>query len=254
MTIFSVVVVIAAVVLTLAVAIVVGRRPVSDTTERDSDSRSFVGAVLSGLFIVVLAFYVVIAWTESDTAESNALAEASALADLHYQVEVAPEAQRERIRTGVEDYARLVADDEWDKLADGGRSEAATTALNSLRTEVVHLPTTPEQVQIARDRGMERVREISDLRRARLDQAQGLSPTGYLMLVATIIGAIAMIGYPILVGTTTRARHLIALGVMAGAVAFTCVLCLDIAQPFRGDLKVEPDAFVTLSEELRSVT
>ena len=69
----AVVIVVASVVVTVVACLVFGRsRAHSQADDRDADSRGFLGAVVSGLFIVALAFYMVIVWEENGAAEDGA--------------------------------------------------------------------------------------------------------------------------------------------------------------------------------------
>jgi hypothetical protein len=250
----AVVIVLASVVVTAVACVLFGRsRAHEQADDRDADSRGFLGAVISGLFIVALAFYMVIVWEESGAAEDNAAREAAAVADVYWQTSVMPQPQRDHIRGLLVSYPELVADKEWPRLAAGESDSGTTSVLNSLHTEILSLPSTPDQVKSARERALERLREITDLRRDRLDSAGGLDNTGKLMLVGTIVGAIGMVVFPMLVGFTARRRHVLQMGVTAAVLAFVCVLCVGMRQPFSGWLRVEPESFTSLTEELGGI-
>lgn len=244
----------AAVVVTIVATVLVGRsRGHEQADDRDADSRGFIGAVLSGLFIVALAFYTVIVWEEASTAEDNSVAEAAAIADTYWQTAVLPQPQRDQVRGLLRDYAKSVAAREWPRLAEGSGDDHTSDLLSSLHAEIVHLPATPDQVKSARERSVERIREITDLRRERVDAAGGLSTTGQLMLVATLLGATAMVVFPLLVGFTARFRHIVQMAITAGVLAGVCVVCVGMEHPFTGWLRVEPDAFTSVSEELARI-
>ncbi|MEU0882415.1 hypothetical protein ABZ345_27710 [Lentzea sp. NPDC005914] len=248
------VIVVASVVVTIAACLLFGRSRVHDQADdRDADSRGFLGAVISGLFIVALAFYTVIVWEDNGTAEDNAAREAAAVADAYWQTGVMPQPQRDHIRLLLAEYPKLVADEEWPKLAHGEADDRTTETLNSLHTEILSLPATPDEVKSARERALERLREITDLRRDRLDQAGGLDNMGKLTLIATIVGAVGMVVFPLLIGFTARLRHVLQMGVMAAVLAFVCVLCLGMTHPFSGVLRVRPDAFTTVTEEIAGI-
>jgi formate hydrogenlyase subunit 3/multisubunit Na+/H+ antiporter MnhD subunit len=250
----ALVVVIASVVVTAVACLLLGRsRAHEQSDDRDADSRGFLGAVLSGLFIVALAFYMVIVWEDSGAAEDNATREAAAVADAYWQTSVMPQPQRDHLRGLLAEYPKLVADKEWPRLAVGEADERTTETLNSVHAEILSLPSTPDQVKSARERSLERLREITDLRRDRLDQAGGLDNTGKLMLIGTVVGAIGMIVFPFLIGFTSRRRHVLQMIVTAAVLAFVCVVCVGMTQPFKGMLRVEPDAFTTVTEELAEI-
>ncbi|MEC3974504.1 bestrophin-like domain [Amycolatopsis sp. H20-H5] len=241
-----------AIVLVIAVTVLLGRkrRQSEHADDGDSDSRGFIGSILSGLFIVALAFYIVIVWENANTVEDNAAAEAAALADTYWQLGVAPQPQRDHIRTLIRDYAEAVEKDEWPQLRLGGSDPHTGELLFSLHTEIIQLPVTPDQVKSARDQCLTRLREVTDNRRTRIGQAGGLSPTGQLTLVAALVGAAGMVAFPITIGFTARPRHLILIATMTAVLAGTGYVLLDLTQPFDGLLKVEPDAFSAVSEEI----
>jgi len=248
------VVVIASVVVTAVASLLLGRsRAHEESDDRDADSRGFLGAVISGLFIVALAFYMVIVWEASGTAEDNAAREAAAVADAYWQTGVLPQPQRDHVRQLLTSYPKQVADDEWPRLAAGESDPGTASALTSLHTEILALPSTPDSVKSARERVLERLREITDLRRQRLDQADGLDNTGKLMLFGTIAGAIGMIVFPLLIGFSGRTRHVLQMSVTAAVLAFVCVVCVGMQQPFRGALRVQPDSFTKVTEELGGI-
>ncbi|MGI5500679.1 hypothetical protein [Lentzea sp. CA-135723] len=250
----GVVIVLASVVVTAIAFLLFGRsRAHEQADDRDADSRGFLGAVISGLFIVALAFYMVIVWEEGGAAEDNAAKEAAAVADVYWQTAVMPQPQRDQIRSLLTEYPKLVADKEWPKLAVGESDDATTTALNSLHTEILSLPSSPDQVKSARERSLERLREVTDLRRDRLDSASGLDNTGRIMLIGTIAGAVAMIVFPLLIGFTARKRHILQMCLTSAVLAFVCVLCLGMTQPFDGWFRVEPESFTGLSDELAGI-
>ncbi|SES01619.1 Protein of unknown function [Lentzea xinjiangensis] len=248
------VIVLASVALTAVACVLFGRaRDHEQADDRDADSRGFLGAVISGLFIVALAFYVVIVWEENGAAADNASREAAAVADAYWQTSVMPQPQRDQIRGLLKEYPKLVADQEWPRLQAGESDERTTEALNSLHAEVLGLPSTPDEVKTARERSLERLREITDLRRDRLDSAGGLDETGKLMLIGTIGGAVGMVLFPLLIGFTARKRHIVQICITAALLALVCVLCAGATQPFDGMLRVEPDAFTSLTEELAGI-
>lgn len=252
----ALVVVLASVVVAAIACVLFGRgraRAHEQADDRDADSRGFLGAVISGLFIVALAFYVVIVWEESGAAEDNAAREAAAIADVYWQTSVMPQPQRDVIRGLLTEYPKLVAEREWPLLAVGEADPATTAALHSLHAEVLSLPATPDVVKSARERAVERLREVTDLRRDRLGSAGGLDDTGMMMLVGTIAGAVAMVVFPLLIGFTARGRHVVQLCLTAAVLAFVCVLCLGMTQPFDGIFRVEPESFTSLSDELAEI-
>lgn len=224
--------------------ILAGRLKRAREGEYNAEALGFVGGVMNALFIVVLAFYTVISWTEADGVEQQTAAETGNLIEIYWQVANVPPAERDQIRALVREYTSEVADREW-RLMDQRKSDPkAEDLLVALRTEITRLPIDNQQVAAARGDMLQSVRAIADERRARIDQATGGSNLLDILLLGTIIGGIAMIGYPLLIGFTAN-LHVVSLVALAGILAFTVYFALELDQPFHGLIKIEPDAFRT---------
>lgn len=229
--------------------ILAGRMKRAREGEYNAEALGFVGGVLNALFIVVLAFYTVITWTEADSVEQQTAAESSNLIEIYWQVASVPPAERDQIRALVREYTSEVADREW-KLMDKRKSDPkAEDLLVALRTEIGRLPVDNEQVAAARDESLQAIRTVADERRARIERATGSSNMLDLLLLGTIVGGIAMVGYPLLIGFTATLRHVVSLVALAGILAFAVYFALELDQPFHGLIKIEPDAFRTALAE-----
>jgi hypothetical protein len=229
--------------ITAVVMIFAGRQKRAKEGEYNSDALGFVGGVFNALFIVVLAFYTVITWTEADATEQHTAAEAASLIEIYWQVATVPEPQRDQVRALVREYTNEVADREWPLMDQQKSSLKADDLLVALRAEITLIPAESEQVAAARESALDNVRTAADERRARIEQATGDSSLLKLLLLGTIVGGIAMVAFPLLVGFSADLRHIISLVALAGVLAFTVYFAVELDQPFRGLIRVEPDSF-----------
>jgi hypothetical protein len=232
-----------AMVITAVVMILAGRRKRAKEGEYNSDAIGFVGGVFNALFIVVLAFYTVITWTEADSTEQHTAAEASSLIEIYWQVATVPEPERDQIRALVREYTSEVADREWPLMDQHKSSSKADDLLVALRAEITLIPADPEPVAAARESALDNVRTAADERRARIEQATGDSSLLKLLLLGTIVGGVAMVAFPLLVGFSADLRHIVSVVALAGVLAFTVYFAIELDQPFRGLIRVEPDSF-----------
>lgn len=235
--------VVAAMVVTAVVMMMVGRRKRAREGTYNAEALGFVGGVLNALFIVVLAFYTVITWTEADATEQHAEAEASSLIEVYWQVAGSPQPERDQIRALVREYTAEVVDREWDLLDDKKADAKADDLLVALRAEITRLPSESDKEVAIRDQALQNARTAADERRARVEQATGDSSLLKLLLWGTIIGGFAMVAYPLLVGFSADLRHVLSLVFLAGILAFTLYFAVELDQPFHGLIKVEPDSF-----------
>jgi Protein of unknown function (DUF4239) len=234
---------------TAIVMIFLGRRKRAKDGEHNGEALGFVGGVLNALFIVVLAFYTVITWTEADATEQYATAEASSLTEIYWQVASVPDVPRDQVRALVKEYTGQVANSEWAMMDERGSDPKADDLLVALRSEITRITPETDAVAQARDAALQNVRTVADQRRSRIDQATGDTSMLSLLLVGTIIGGIAMVGFPLLVGFSANLRNVASLAGLAGILAFTVYFAVELDEPFRGMIQVDPGSFQTALAE-----
>jgi hypothetical protein len=241
--------VVAAMVVTAVIMIFAGRRKRAQEGEYNSDALGFVGGVFNALFIVVLAFYTVITWTEADSTEQHTATEASSLIEIYWQVASVPKPERDQVRALVREYTNEVADREWPLMDQQKSDPKADDLLVALRAEITRIPADSEPAAAARQSALDNVRTAADERRARIEQATGDSSLLKLLLLGTIIGGVAMVAFPLLIGFSADLRHIVSLAALAGILAFTVYFAIELDQPFHGLIRVEPDSFRTALTE-----
>jgi uncharacterized membrane protein YvlD (DUF360 family) len=230
-------------VIVVAVALLLGRTRTARSGDFDSDSMSFVGGVLSALFTVVLAFYVVFAWQNGDNVSSQSTAEADALVDTYWQTQVEPKADATRISGLVRRYTAEVADREWAMLDRGEADPAAAAILTDLRDAVSALPADTETLNSARDQSLQDLRTITTNHRQRTDAATDSDGFTRFLLISTILGALAMVVYPLLMGLSTRLANIVGLALLTVVLGAIVYVCLQLMYPLHGPFGVSPDAF-----------
>ncbi|WP_433279524.1 hypothetical protein ACQPZA_07345 [Pseudonocardia xinjiangensis] len=232
------------------VAILRGRRKTVSEGEFDSDSVGFAGGVISALFTVMLAFYIVFAWQVGADIEGNTKSEAHAVVDAYWQADALPEPHRTAIRSGLGDYVSSVADEEWPALVAGRTHPRPAELIQVIRTEFTTVPDSGGAVAYAREQGLQDVRQLDDNHRARVDAATRGDTLTTVLLVGTLIGAALMIVIPLLVGASTRPANVVILGVLTAAVGATVFLAIALSHPLDGPFGVEPGALVDAWQEI----
>lgn len=228
--------------LVIIVAILRGRRKAVSSGDFDSDSVSFAGGVISALFTVVLAFYVVFAWQLGADIDNSATAEGQAVRDAHWQAEALPEPQRTAIQGLLRDYVSSVADEEWPALVNGEASARPAELVQQIRAEFAAIPESGGAVDFAREQGLRDARQIDESRRTRVDLATGADPFTSVLLAGTLVGAALMIAFPLLVGFSTRPVNIVVLGILTAVVGATVFISVQLSRPLDGPFGVGPDA------------
>ncbi|HEY4003915.1 MAG TPA: hypothetical protein VGM60_01840 [Pseudonocardia sp.] len=238
-------------VLMVFVAAAVARRRTPTTSE--SDSVSFIGGVLSALFTVVLAFYVVFAWQAGADIRSTSDTEANALIDCYRQADVGPGPGRDHMRGLLREYAAAVADREWNSLDTTGRDDPRLDAITTeLRDRFIAMPAADAGTEFRREQGLDDLRQIDESHRSRVS-AMG-SVFNQVLLVGTIIGAVLMIGFPLLVGLGGRPVDLAVVAVLAAVLATIVFLAVLLARPLSGPFGANPGPFRDALSNMQQLT
>ncbi|MCA1187052.1 MULTISPECIES: DUF4239 domain-containing protein [unclassified Saccharopolyspora] len=233
-----------------AVTLLGARRAAVAAGDSDSDSQSFVGGVLNALFTVVLAFYIVFAWQNGDDVEKAAQQEVNALSDVHWQVAAVPAEQATALRSLAEQYAARVAEHEWPSL-DQGRPDAQVDRLiDGMRAEAIALPADTEVLKSAREQVLTDLRQIDEAHRERVDISTDDQRFNLVLLAGSVLGAVLMIAFPLLVGLSARPANVATMVLLTLTLGFTLYLSVQLMHPLHGPFGVDADAFRTFLESL----
>lgn len=232
----------------------IGRRKGVAEGDSDSDSVSFVGGVIGALFTVVLAFYIVFAWQLGADISNNAGSESDALIDAYRQAQYMPEPERTMVQDQLRGYATRVATTEWGMLAHGKIDERPGEIIRTVREAFAGMPVTDSVAQSTRDSGLLDLRQMDESHRARIDLATGNDPFNSVLLGGTIIGAVLMLLFPLLVGMSARPANLVVLAILTFMIGATVFLSIQLTHPLDGMFGVGPDAFNAALDEMQLPT
>jgi Protein of unknown function (DUF4239) len=240
--------------ITLAVGglIFVQRTVPLSVRRQHNDVAGFIYAVLGVVYAVLLGLMVVAVWEQWNAAIDRADQEASSLAEVFWVANKMPESEGHRIQELVRSYARVVVEEEWPRMREGKSSPKAWELLDEIRAAVQNVkPSTPAQ-QVLYEQGLERVHELADARRERLlDADQGLPA---ILWVVLIIGGIVVIGFTYLFGLQSTAIHLLMVAALALTIALVLFTVAELDFPFRGGIRVGPEAMEQVLGRFESST
>lgn len=227
----------------IAVTLLVGRTRKAVSGDFDGDSMSFVGGVLNALFTVMLAFYVVFAWQNGDNVSSQSSAEANALVDTYWQTKVEPAPDATVIGTLVKQYATDVVHREWPLLDHGETDPKTEGTLDELRNAVLALPTDNQAVNSARQISLQDLSTITTNHRERVNAATEGDNFTWFLLIGTILGAVVMLVFPLLIGLSARPTNVAGMAVLGVTLAVIVFVCVELLHPLHGFFGVDPSAY-----------
>jgi hypothetical protein len=147
------------------------------------------------------------------------------------------------------DYARVVAEDEWDAMDAGEAPEPrAEELVDQLWAQVqASVPATPEAAT-AYAAMIDALDDQGNARRVRLlESREGLPGVMWVVLVA---GGVLAVGFGYGFGVENPRSHAALLGTLAASLALLLFLVYVLNHPFRGEVRVEPEAFELVSAQI----
>lgn len=214
--------------------------------KQHNDVAGFIYSVLGVAYAVLLGLMVVAVWQGWETAESTATEEANEVAAIFWMAHGLPEPEGRRIQELARSYATEVVDEEWSMMARGESSPRAWALLDEMRLTVSALEPTTESQKRLYDQELQRLHELADARQERLLQADAGLPA--ILWAVLLIGGVIVVGFTYLFGLQSTSVHTLMVAALALTVALVLFTVGALDYPFRGDVRVRPDAFVSILE------
>jgi hypothetical protein len=209
---------------------------------------SIIYGALSVTFAVIIGFSAYLALNKYTTSQTTVANEASDVRALYYLAEQFPQSQRDQIQDLATTYARAVIDEEWPLMGKGQPSPRAA-ALNQEITKSVNSfepSTSPEQALYSQ--ALQRAHELNQDRTIRLLYAsEGLPPILWFVLGVL---AVMIIVFSYFLGMESALLHILAVAALTAGITFTLFTTITLDRPFGGDLRVSPDAFEMVLNEI----
>jgi uncharacterized membrane protein YraQ (UPF0718 family) len=221
--------------------VLVQRLVPTEQRSQHNEVAGFIYAVLGVTYAVLLGLMVVAVWQDWQSAQDTATEEANELSTVFWLAHAFPEPQARHIQELARSYARVVVRHEWPLMEQGKSSPKARELLDEMRASVETLHPNNDTQLVLFDNELQRLHDLGDARRARLLQASEGLPA--ILWAVLLVGGVIEVGFTYLFGLQSTTVHVLmvaALALIISLVLFT-VAALDF--PFKGDVRIAPDAF-----------
>lgn len=212
-----------------------------DVLARHNDVAGFIYAVLGVVYAVLLGFTAIVVWEQFRRAQEGVELEANALVDLYRNAQVFSPDVRDKIEVGLQDYARLVVEEEWPAMADGRAGSKTWQAYHVLWRTYHELEPQSEHQRTWYAESVQRLNQLGDQRRDRLLALRAEVPAVmWCVLLGT--GAIT-IAFSFFFGAPSARAQGLMTAALAVTIGMVLLAILALEQPFAGISRLEPEAF-----------
>jgi hypothetical protein len=178
--------------------------------------------------------------------------EAGAVRALYYLAGQFPESQRDQIQGLLTSYARVVVDEEWPLMAEGQQSPQAAALNQQITKSVDSLQPSTSAEQTLYSQALQRAHELNQNRSIRLLYArEGLPPILWFVLVVL---ALILLLFTYFLGLESARLHVLAVAVLTLGFAFTMFTIITLDHPFGVDLRVNPETFEIVLNEMEGAS
>jgi hypothetical protein len=218
------------------------------TRQKDTDTVGLTFAIVAVVYAVLIAFIVVDVFETSAKDDEIATAEANKLSNLMLDSAGLPPQTAEAVRADLDKYIDIVVKSEWPSQQAGKLGDAVFdpgwTVLAHLSTRLaVFEPATMGQ-NVNKGEMLHTMNELIKARRSRI-LAAGEHLPFVVWQILLLAGAVA-VGYTYLFGAHSFRIHLAITGLVSATIALVFVLIIALDYPFRGEVSVSDDAFVSV--------
>ena len=220
----------------------VRRHPASKRLRETNDIAGFYITILGGLYGVFIGFMVLVVWTRFDQAETTIEQEVTAITSMYLMAGELPDANRIAIRTEIEQYNRIVVNDEWTVMAKGTyHSEEAFRKTIHLWQDIGKIEPRTARDQVIMDQILTKMGQVNESRQLRLLSNQKHLPAVFWIVL--IGGAILTIGSTAFFGVEKFPFHALKTSLLTILICLTLYAIKEVDDPFHGAIQVSSEPF-----------
>jgi hypothetical protein len=240
-------------VLATLVGMALVRRAVPLSALREHhDVAGYIISVIGVAYAVLLVFVVIIVWERLEGARATTEREASSLSNLFRAAQGLSDPARQRVGQLAEEYARSVVREEWPLLAQGQPSPHAWKLVDALWQAVREVEPRTAREQILYDQVMTHLGSMNEHRKMRLLASHEAVPS--LLWAVLWGGAIITVGFTYFFGVKNSRAQALMVASLAATLALNLFVIAAIDFPFRGVVRVKPEAFLLALERFEEIS
>jgi hypothetical protein len=240
---WSIVILLAVNVATIAAMLLVRRRAPEGSRFQDGDRASGVFGVLAGGFAIFAGFIIFLVFTSYDQSRTGGEAEALTVLQQFETAEFLPPAMHHRLTGELVCYGRSVVHQEWPRMEDGNGGDTINPWAVALFRSLRRANPTRASEQSAFDKWLDQTSDREEARRDRLHGAEGIVPGSIwlvLFLVAGVVFAFMLFFADSGEGVGAQAMLM---GSATTVIVLTLLAINALDNPYRGTVgRIEPVA------------
>jgi len=210
-----------------------------------------IGTIYGALYVafgVIIGFSAYLVLNKYTTSQTTVVNEAADVRALYYLAGQLPESQRDQLQDLAASYARVVVDEEWPLMTEGRLSPRAAALNQQITKSIAGFQPSTSAEQALFSQALQRAHELNQNRSLRLLYAS----RGLPLILWFVLGVLAVLVllFTYVLGLESARLHVAAVTALTAGLAFTMFTIIALDQPFAGDLRVGPQEFEMVLDEI----
>jgi hypothetical protein len=222
---------------------------------KDTETVGLTYAIVAVVYAVLIAFIVVDVFETYAKGDEIATAEANKLSNLMLDSAGLPPEIGSAVRADIDKYIDIVVKSEWPSQQQGKLGDAVFepgwTQLAVLSTKLASFEPKTMGQNANKGEMLHAVNDLIRMRRTRIIAAGEHLPE-VVWQILILAGVVAVV-YTYLFGAHSFGIHLSITGLISATIALVFVLIIALDYPFRGEVSVGDDAFVSVKATAGSI-
>jgi hypothetical protein len=206
--------------------------------------------VVGTLYAVVLGLIVYNAMNRFEQAKIHAGTEATSLMQVYLMTKRMPQEYREPLKESIENYINAVIEDEWQRMAQGERSEKARAYLLQASENMLNIEPVTNNQEVLLASMISSMQIVWQERKSRLDFVDFKTPK--LEWIILLIGAGVTVFFTYFFSMSNSKIQFILTGLVTLIVALNLYLVLQFGEPYSGSLSVSSNSFQAIRDQIHS--
>ena len=198
--------------------------------------------VIGVLYTVLLAFVMITVWERYSRTGEYCETEGNQLADLHRDSYMLPDADQQKVREAIIQYARAVEQKEWKCMIYRKDCPEAVAAMNNLWQAYYSVKPKTDSEKIWYREDVEKLNDLADYRRLRILASK--TRIHWVIWTLLLVGGVMTMGYMNFFGMESFRVHLVMTISLAVMLILILFIIYSLDNPFWGDPHISPEPFV----------
>ena len=212
----------------------------ADRLKELNDITGFYFTLIGTIYAVILAFMVFAVWTDYQVADGTVEKEANAAISIARTAYGYPRDTHQAMVPAVLAYVRSAIDDEWPAMSHQKESAVTRSHMDGMWTAALALHPETMREQVLLQQVLSSLGTLREARRSRLLKSQSDLPR-ILWDLLLLGGGVTLFG-SLFFGVRNFKYHAFQTVLLATTIAMVLFVLQSINHPYRGEVRVEPDA------------